>query len=165
VDALAGGRPVWERRQLGSQASVVMVGPLSPDDRERARSSGLDLTSLSLQQVVVQAAAGLLAPVPQTGFETEGPAHEYLGQGWPRYNLVRPANYLVLPWILPFCFAVGAVISGRRLPMTHPDTCSPSSSTSPCRVRRPSASRLTLGASRRSFYFGTALLGMVSGLV
>jgi hypothetical protein len=78
---------------------------------------------------------------------------------------VRPANYLVLPWILPFCFAVGAVISGRRLPMTHPDTCSPSSSTSPCRVRRPSASRLTLGASRRSFYFGTALLGMVSGLV
>ena len=28
VDALAGGRPVWERRRLGSQASVVMVGPL-----------------------------------------------------------------------------------------------------------------------------------------
>jgi len=71
VDALAGGRPVWERRQLGSQASVVIVGPLSPDDRERARSSGLDLTPLSLQQVVVQAAAGLLAPVPQTGLETE----------------------------------------------------------------------------------------------
>jgi len=71
VDALAGGRPVWERRRLGSQASVVMVGPLSPDDREQARSSGLDLTPLSLQQIVVQAAADVLAPAPETGFETE----------------------------------------------------------------------------------------------
>jgi ABC-2 type transport system ATP-binding protein len=71
VDALAGGRPVWERRRLGSQASVVMVGRLSPDDREQARSSGLDLTPLSLQQIVVQAAAGVLAPVPETGLETE----------------------------------------------------------------------------------------------
>src|ERR1700754_2711504 len=68
VDALAEGRPVWDRRRLGSQASVVMVGPLSPDDREQARSSGLDLTPLSLQQIVVQAAAGVLAP--ETGFET-----------------------------------------------------------------------------------------------
>jgi ABC-2 type transport system ATP-binding protein len=71
VNALAGGRPVWERRRLGSQASVVMVGPLSPDDREQARSSGLDLTPLSLQQIVVQAAAGVLAPASETGFETE----------------------------------------------------------------------------------------------
>jgi ABC-2 type transport system ATP-binding protein len=71
VDALAGGRPVWERRRLGSQASVVMVGPLSPDDREQARSAGLDLTPLSLQQIVVQAAAGVLAPARETSFETE----------------------------------------------------------------------------------------------
>jgi ABC-2 type transport system ATP-binding protein len=71
VDALAEGRPVWERRRLGSQVSVVMVGPLSPDDREQARSSGLDLTPLSLQQIVVQAAAGVLASAPETGFETE----------------------------------------------------------------------------------------------
>jgi ABC-2 type transport system ATP-binding protein len=75
VDALTEGRPVWERRRLGSQASVVMVGPLSASDRERARSSGLDLTPLSLQQIVVQAAgwpaAGVPAPAPQTGFETE----------------------------------------------------------------------------------------------
>ena len=69
VDALAEGRPVWERRQLGSQASVVVAGPLSPGDRERARSSGLDLTPLSLQQLVVQAAAGVLAP--GAGAETE----------------------------------------------------------------------------------------------
>jgi ABC-2 type transport system ATP-binding protein len=71
VDALAGGRPVWERRRLGSQASVVMVGPLSAGDREQARSSGLDLTPLSLQQLVVQAAAGVLVPAPETGLETE----------------------------------------------------------------------------------------------
>jgi hypothetical protein len=62
---------VWERRCLGSQASVVIVGPLSAADRERARSSGLDLTPLSLQQIVVQAAAGLLAATPGTGSATE----------------------------------------------------------------------------------------------
>jgi ABC-2 type transport system ATP-binding protein len=71
VDALAEGRPVWERRRLGSQASIVLVGPLSADDRERARSSGLDLTPLSLQQIVVQAAAGVLAAAPETSFATE----------------------------------------------------------------------------------------------
>src|SRR6202034_3871738 len=48
----------------GAQASVAIVGPLSPDDREQAGPSGLDLTPLSLQQVVVQAAAGVLAPGP-----------------------------------------------------------------------------------------------------
>ena len=48
-----------------------MVGPLSADDREQARSAGLDLTPLSLQQVVVQAAAGLLAPAPPASAETE----------------------------------------------------------------------------------------------
>ena len=71
VDALAAGRPVWERRRLGSQASVVMVGPVSADDREQARSSGLDLTPLSLQQIVVQAAAGVAASAPETGLQTE----------------------------------------------------------------------------------------------
>src|SRR6185312_2964414 len=71
VDALVAGRPVWERRRLGSQASVVMVGPLSPDDREQARSSGLDLTPLSLQQIVVQAAGGAPPAVPESSFETE----------------------------------------------------------------------------------------------
>jgi ABC-2 type transport system ATP-binding protein len=66
VDALAAGRPVWERRQLGSQSSVVIVGPLSPDDRQQALTAGLDLTPLSLQQIVVQAAGGFLASAPET---------------------------------------------------------------------------------------------------
>src|ERR1700691_4916295 len=50
------GRPVWERRGLGSQASVVIVGQISGEDREQARSLGLDLTPLSLQQLVVHTA-------------------------------------------------------------------------------------------------------------
>jgi ABC-2 type transport system ATP-binding protein len=58
VDSFTEGRPVRERRGLGSQTSVVMVGQLSGEDRERARSLGLDLTPLSLQQLVVRASAG-----------------------------------------------------------------------------------------------------------
>ena len=58
VNSFTEGRPVWERRGLGSQASVVIVGQISPEDRDRARSLGLDLTPLSLQQLVVRASAG-----------------------------------------------------------------------------------------------------------
>jgi hypothetical protein len=90
-----------------------------------------------------------------------------------RYNLLRPANYLVLPWILPFSFAVGAVTAGRRpghdaagyllsffiyFAVQGMQT-----------IGRSLPFGLMLGASRRSFYSGTALLGMalalVSGLV
>jgi len=56
VNSFTEGRPVWERRGLGSQASVVIVGQLSGEDREQARSLGLDLTPLSLQQLVVHTA-------------------------------------------------------------------------------------------------------------
>jgi ABC-2 type transport system ATP-binding protein len=56
VDSFTQGRPVWERRGLGSQASVVIVGQLSGEERERARSLGLDLTPLSLQQLAVHTA-------------------------------------------------------------------------------------------------------------
>jgi ABC-2 type transport system ATP-binding protein len=58
VDSFTEGRPVWERRGVSSQASVVMAGQISPEDRERARSLGLDLTPLSLQQLAVRAASG-----------------------------------------------------------------------------------------------------------
>ncbi len=75
VDALAGSRPVWERRRLGSQSSVVMVGPLSPEDREQGRAAGLDLTPLSLQEIVVRATGwapgGVPEPDPDVSFETE----------------------------------------------------------------------------------------------
>src|ERR1700735_2623476 len=40
VDSFTQGRPVWERRGLGSQASVVIVGQISGEDRGGARSRG-----------------------------------------------------------------------------------------------------------------------------
>ena len=67
VDSFTQGRPVWERRGLGSQASVVMVGQVSGEDRERARSLGLDLTPLSLQQLVVHASGGSAGAGSLTG--------------------------------------------------------------------------------------------------
>jgi ABC-2 type transport system ATP-binding protein len=56
VDEFTAGRPVWNRRCLGSQASVVTVGQLDEAARTRARSLGLDLVPLTLQQLVVHAA-------------------------------------------------------------------------------------------------------------
>jgi len=56
VDEFTTGRAVWNRRRLGSQASVVMVGPLNEADRAEAQSLGLDLVPLTLQQLVVHAA-------------------------------------------------------------------------------------------------------------
>jgi hypothetical protein len=90
-----------------------------------------------------------------------------------RYDLMRPTNYLVLPWILPFSLAVGAVTAGRArghdaagyllsffiyFAVEGMQT-----------IGRSLPFGLALGASRRSFYSGTALFGMtlalVSGLV
>jgi ABC-2 type transport system ATP-binding protein len=62
VDGFTAGRPVWNRRRLGSQASVVTVGQLDEDDRARARSLGLDLAPLTLQQLVVHAAGWPATP-------------------------------------------------------------------------------------------------------
>jgi ABC-2 type transport system ATP-binding protein len=68
VDDFTAGRQVWDRRQIVSQASVVMVGPLDEDDRARARSLRLNLEPLTLQQLVVHAAA---RPAPETVNEME----------------------------------------------------------------------------------------------
>ena len=90
-----------------------------------------------------------------------------------RCNLLRSENYLVLPWVLPFAFAVGAVTAGRApghdasgylvsffLYFTALGMQS---------IGRSLPFSLMLGAGRRSFYGGTALLGMalavMSGLV
>ncbi len=90
-----------------------------------------------------------------------------------RYNLVMPANYLMLPWILPFSFAVGAATAGRG---PGHDAAGYLSSffiyfavLGMQTIGRSLPFALTLGSSRRSFYCGTALLGMAlamaSGLV
>jgi ABC-2 type transport system ATP-binding protein len=71
VDSFTGQHPVWNRRRFGSQASVVMVGRLSAADRERARSQRLDLTPLSLQQLVVYASGWPDGALPDPGLATE----------------------------------------------------------------------------------------------
>jgi hypothetical protein len=84
-----------------------------------------------------------------------------------RYHLVRPASYLVLPWLLPFAFALAAVTAGRRheaagyllsifiyFAVQGMQT-----------IGRSLPFGLMLGASRRSFYSGTALFGMALALV
>ena len=86
-----------------------------------------------------------------------------------RFNLERRANYLVLPWILPAAFAVGAVTSGRG--PGHNATGYLLSFFISFAVQgwqtigRSLPFGLMLGASRRSFYSGTALFGMALALV
>jgi ABC-2 type transport system ATP-binding protein len=57
VEEFAHGRPVWDRRRIGSQESVIVVGPLDPADRAPARTSRLTLEPLSLQELVVHTAS------------------------------------------------------------------------------------------------------------
>jgi hypothetical protein len=90
-----------------------------------------------------------------------------------RYTLMRPVNYLVLPWVLPLSFALGAMTSGR----VHGHDASGYligfftyfAVQGMQTISRSLPFGLTLGASRRSFYSGTALFGtalaVVSGLV
>ena len=56
VDEFTAARPAWNRRRLGSQASVITVGQLDEASKARARWLGLDLVPLTLQQLVVHAA-------------------------------------------------------------------------------------------------------------
>jgi ABC-2 type transport system ATP-binding protein len=56
VAEFTAGRPVWHRRRIASQESVVLVGALGDAERLRARTLHLNLEPLTLQQVVVHAA-------------------------------------------------------------------------------------------------------------
>jgi ABC-2 type transport system ATP-binding protein len=62
VQDFTSGRPVWNQRRLGSQASVITVGQLDEASRAKARSLGLDLAPLTLQQLVVHAAGWPATP-------------------------------------------------------------------------------------------------------
>jgi hypothetical protein len=80
-----------------------------------------------------------------------------------RYNLQRRTNYLVLPWVLPFAFAVGAVTAGRS--RSHDASGYLLSFfvyftvLGVQAIGRSLPFGLALGVSRRTFYSGTALLG------
>jgi ABC-2 type transport system ATP-binding protein len=56
VEEFTVGRPVWDRRRVGSQASVVVGGPLGDHDREHTMTSRLTLEPLSLQELVIHTA-------------------------------------------------------------------------------------------------------------
>jgi hypothetical protein len=86
-----------------------------------------------------------------------------------RFNLVRRASYLPLLWMLPVVFGVAAVTAGRRpghvasgyligylIFFTMQGALS---------IGRSLPFGLALGASRRSFYAGTALFGLALALV
>ena len=55
VEEFVAGRAVWQRRQLGSRASVTIPGPLDLAAQARARTMRLSLEPLSLQQLLVHA--------------------------------------------------------------------------------------------------------------
>lgn len=65
VDEFTAGHPIWDSKQIGSQASVVMIGSLSEADRARADSLRLDLKPLTLQQLVVHAAVQTAPVTPE----------------------------------------------------------------------------------------------------
>jgi ABC-2 type transport system ATP-binding protein len=56
VEEFVTGRPIWDRRRIGSQETVVVAGALDDRDWSRARALHLSLEPLSLQQVMVHAA-------------------------------------------------------------------------------------------------------------
>ena len=104
VDEFTAGRVVWDRRRVASQASAVVVGALDEADRARARSLRLDLSPLTLQQLVVHAAAQ----------PADTPGKDKRMRTWrdiARYHLVVPWLVLGLPWaILALSFVVNLVI-------------------------------------------------------
>ncbi|MGP3533512.1 ABC transporter ATP-binding protein [Microbacterium sp. RD1] len=54
VDAFVAGREVIHREGLGRVASVTVLGALTSDDRARLAAAGLDVASVSLQQLIVR---------------------------------------------------------------------------------------------------------------
>jgi ABC-2 type transport system ATP-binding protein len=54
VEAFIAGREVIHREALGRVSSVTVLGALSPADRERLTADGLEVTPVSLQQLIVR---------------------------------------------------------------------------------------------------------------
>lgn len=54
VEAWARGREILHREALGRVASVTVLGALSAEDRAEVAASGLDITPVSLQQLIVR---------------------------------------------------------------------------------------------------------------
>ena len=78
VAEFTAGRSVWDRRRVASQESAVVAGALDETDRARAAALHLHLEPLTLQQLVVQAAARAGGQPAR-----KGQAHEHLDQASP----------------------------------------------------------------------------------
>ncbi len=61
VERFVAGRSTWGRRTIVSQTSVVLAAELDEAERARARALRLSLEPVSLQQVIVHAAGGVVA--------------------------------------------------------------------------------------------------------
>jgi ABC-2 type transport system ATP-binding protein len=67
VDAFVAGREVIHRDSLGRVASVTVLGRLTEDDRRRLAAAGLDVTPVSLQQLIVRITQNTTAPAVEEG--------------------------------------------------------------------------------------------------
>ena len=65
VAEFAAGRSTWDRRELASQASVVVGGALGARETRRAQDLHLELEPVSLQQLVVHVASRSAAEGPE----------------------------------------------------------------------------------------------------
>ena len=54
VEAFVAGREVIHRESLGRVTSVTVLGALTPDDRQKLATAGLDVAPVSLQQLIVR---------------------------------------------------------------------------------------------------------------
>jgi ABC-2 type transport system ATP-binding protein len=64
VDAFVAGREVIHRESLGRVSSVTVLGALTPADRDRLASAGLDVAPVSLQQLIVRTTQHTAAASP-----------------------------------------------------------------------------------------------------
>ncbi|MDO8383338.1 MAG: ABC transporter ATP-binding protein [Microbacterium sp.] len=69
VDAFVAGREVIHRESLGRVSSITVLGALTADDRQRLAAAQLDVTPVSLQQLIVRttqhAAGSTAAPIDE----------------------------------------------------------------------------------------------------
>ena len=69
VDAFVAGREVIHRESLGRVSSVTVLGALTAEDRQRLAAAQLDVTPVSLQQLIVRttqhAAESTAAPIDE----------------------------------------------------------------------------------------------------
>lgn len=70
VDAFVAGREVIHRERLGRVSSVTVLGPLTTDDRAHLAAAGLELGSVSLQQLIVRLTQH------RAGSASDWPTHE-----------------------------------------------------------------------------------------